>query len=80
MTEQDLAIDLRARLNPKTGRIEISVLSETEPKDVDALLGALIRFRGAVDGGALENLSVSTPKTDTGSMPGWEKATCDIIK
>lgn len=86
MPEQDWTIDFRARLNPETGRIEISVLSEEEPKDLEAALGPLLRFKG-VDGAALEGLSVQTSKIDPASMPAtarlrlmWEKTTCDIIK
>lgn len=86
MAEQDWTIDLRAKLNPETGRVEVSLLSEEEPKDIEAALGPLLKFRGT-DGAALEGLLVETSKIDPASMPAsarlramWEKTTCDIIK
>jgi hypothetical protein len=84
--QDDLIVDLRLQLNRDTGRLEISVISESEPNSAMAALDSFFRTRAGGEQNAFKGLEVQSAKTDPESMnsgarrPMWTRTTCDIIK
>lgn len=89
MEKDEVVVDLRLRLDRKSGKLEVAILAETEEDAADIALSGLFRMQEA----ALEarkkplaKVSVKTAKTDPNAKDGarlrpmWTKTTCDIIK
>lgn len=87
MTQDDVVVDLRLRIDRTSGKVEISVLSESEQDAANVAITNFFRIHSDTAQDVLKDVTVKSAKTDPKSMkassrlrPMWEKTTCDIIK
>lgn len=85
MNNDNIVVDLRLSLNRKNGRIEVSILSESEHEAANVALSSFFRMRENSQR-PLQEMAVKSAKTDPNLKSGarlrpmWTKTTCDIIK
>lgn len=85
MEKEDVVVDLRLRLDRATGKLEVSILSESEEDASSVALSSLLRMH-VPDQKPLQDVAVKSAKSDPNSKKGarlrpmWTKTTCDIIK
>jgi len=82
MDNDEVVVDLRLRLDRASGRLEVSILSESEQDAANVALSSFFRMNV----NPLRDVAVKTAKIDPNSKKGarlrpmWDKTTCDIIK
>jgi hypothetical protein len=85
MDSDEVVVDLRLRLDRKSGRVEVSILSENEQDAANVALSSLLRMHEAGKK-PLGKVAIKSAKTDPNAKDGarlrpmWTKTTCDIIK